>query len=180
MNKRCRELSEALIALAEGRSSAEVAEHVAHCGACAKRLAEYREMLEVGRVRAFAAPQEVIARAQAIMPAKQGRVATFLRSSLSLAGARAATTIDFQIVVETGLGQLRLMYVRTESGWDVMGRLPNVEATIERGDSQITADESGRFQFAAENLQDTAFTLWTRDGERVDVPSAEDLLTSER
>ncbi|MFI5386178.1 MAG: hypothetical protein ACHQ50_08665 [Fimbriimonadales bacterium] len=133
-------------------------------------------MFALGKLGFYNAPAKVVAAAEGLMPVKERRVATLLRSTVSWSGARAVAE-DFQLVVGQGENQTRLMYSRSGSGWLVLGRMPSSEWLAVKGETTLDSDEQGRFSFTASDLFATDVTLLGPSVE-IYVPSAEELLSS--
>jgi hypothetical protein len=176
--KRCSEVWEGIVALAEGRQDAEASQHIQGCATCEAKLAQLREIFALGDLKFFDAPKSLIGDVKAMMQPAPRRVLSLIRSSLGLAGARnAAVAGDFQVVVGDGELQVRLMFTRIGSEWEVLGKLSDTGWTLTRDGNGIEVGEQGRFSFRSDSLAQTSFTL-ERRGVSMTVPSAEELLAS--
>jgi hypothetical protein len=142
-------------------------------------MVQYRQLLKIKKAsaRGFAnAPEELISRAIGLMPQRLKVRAGLLRTTLGLAGARAEAD-DFQVVVSVADQANRIMFVREDDGWEVIGKVPSNDWQVERNGIILETDESGRFSFKSANLNETAFEM-VRGTETVEIPSAEELLLS--
>lgn len=172
MNKRCQELWEGVVELAEGRPSPEAAAHVETCASCAAKLETLREAMRLGDLRFFDASPALVEAAKAMMPAP--RRLPLLRSTLAWTGARAVAE-DFQLLVGEEALPIRLMFSRVSEGWEVMGRLPDATWKVLRAGDSVAVDGEGRFDFRAASLADTDFVVSGPGGDFT-VASAEELL----
>ena len=176
MRRNCSEFWEGIVAIAEGGTDDRAAQHVRTCAPCSAKLNELRSVFAVARAQFYDAPEDVVDRAKALMPARERRMMGLLRSTLAWTGARVVAE-DFQIVVGSADIQARLMYTRSGAEWLVMGKLPSSDWSAVRAGDVLQSDEEGRFSFAVSDLADSAFELIGPAGE-LSVPSAEELLAS--
>ncbi|MEZ0324773.1 MAG: hypothetical protein ACAH95_02615 [Fimbriimonas sp.] len=176
MKRACADNWENIVELAEGRKNEAAQAHVESCVDCAKVYAQLKKMVSASERGIYAAPTELINRAIGLMPKPIRVRAGLLRTTLGLVGARAEAD-DFQIVVSVGDEQNRLMYVREQDGWEVIGRLPNGDWRIERSGEEIETDNTGRFSFKANDLEHTGFEF-VGGSQVIEIPSAEELLLS--
>jgi hypothetical protein len=176
MNHSCAQILDQIVDLAEGKGSPEALAHVHTCDSCAGRLREFTAMIQAVSFPMVDVPMDVLARAQRLMPERApSRRFRLVTSSFGLAGARRGPAQDFQIVVGAESQSVRLMYKRVGAGWEVIGRAPSGEWILSRPEQEVKVDREGHFSFQASDLASSAFSL-LKDGERIDVPSAEELL----
>jgi hypothetical protein len=176
MRDRCANYWEQIVNLAEGKQEQAAREHVDSCPECARKLEQLQAAMRVGDMRFYDAPASLIANVKGLMPAPERKVVSLLRSTTAWSGARAVAD-DFQIVVGDEDTQVRLMYSRSGSNWEVMGRAPSSNWTAAAGGQELVVEEDGRFSFVAAKLSDTDLILSSPDGELF-IPSAEELLSS--
>jgi hypothetical protein len=169
MKSTCDNYREALVDLAEGRTSKEVEAHVAKCSSCAIRLEELRAILAASRIKVESAPADLIAAVKSLI-GQPVRRATLRMTTLGLAGARSASQ-SFQAIYEIEGKSLRLMYEQTPQGWEVLGQFDGGASEIRRQATGFRTDESGRFQFTSGDLSDTGFSI-----EAFAVPSGQELI----
>src|ERR1041385_6023275 len=117
MIERCQDFWEGVVGLAEGREDPAARAHLDSCPACDKKLAQLRQILRLGGMRYYDAPGDLISSVKGMMPAPERRVAPLIRSTLAWSGARTVAE-EFQLIVGVGDEQLRLMFVRSGSGWE--------------------------------------------------------------
>ena len=178
MKERCSDFSEGIVSLAEGRDDASASLHIETCAACARKLEQLRRIVSVRETPFFAAPEEVIRQAKALLPPSQVGRARALRSTLAWSGSRAAPQ-DFQVVVSAGSQEMRVMYTRSEQGWTVLARTPASDWSGIREGRRLESDSAGRFSFHCGDLSESGFELTGPEGE-FEVPSAEELLSESR
>lgn len=169
----CKRHEEGLATLAEGGEAPEAARHVAECPACGTRLEGLRRMVAAARVPAFAAPADLVARAQALMrPAAPRRlIARLLGNGLAASGARRGGAEDFALHVGTDDVSVRLQYAPTKGGWEILGRAPGEGWSV----AGTPCGPSGRFRLLVPSLEESAFVLRSTEVE-IEVPSARRLL----
>lgn len=143
--KRCRDFEEDLVAIAHGGDAPEARDHVSECPRCAKRLDQHRVMAHALSEPTWTPTEEVLRRAQAIMPETKRSVARLVRTTLDLAGARRGGDDSFQLVYEAQDLRARLLFERTTHGWTVTGRVEGDATEAVVGDTAVALDEQGRF-----------------------------------
>jgi hypothetical protein len=176
MKDRCADYWEAIVNLAEGRQDSTAREHLESCSECAEKLRQLQQIMALGDLRYFDAPAHLIQEAVDLMPVRERKVATLLRSTTAWSGARTVAE-DFQIVVGGPAMQVRLMYSRSGDSWEVLGQAPSSEWLVRIGDEQLEVDGEGRFSFGVPTLAQSAFSLLGPEGEML-VPSVEELLSN--
>jgi hypothetical protein len=175
MRDRCANYWDGIVTLAEGGQDEAARLHVESCTDCADQLRHLRQIMAVGGLRFFDAPANLIEDVKRMMPAPERIRLGLLRSTTAWSGARVVAE-DFQIVVGEGSTQMRLMYERSGELWQVLGKAPSGEWTLESISGIASVGDEGRFSFEAPSLAETSFTLSGPEGELY-VPSAEELLS---
>jgi hypothetical protein len=169
MKKNCKEIYDELVALALGEKGGQARDHLAECQSCRKLLAELTDVVEALKARFADAPAALIEHVKAIrIGERKTTLARLVSTSLSLAGARAEEADSFQAVYEYADGQARLMYVRQNRGWEVLGQAANL-VSWQTGGKEQTARADGRFSFKASNLDKTGVRLRLADKD-VEIP----------
>lgn len=164
-----------IVELSEGRPHSVALEHVASCSACARLLEQMKSIMDAVSVEFFDAPEQLIDSVIGLMPSRQERTRVgLIRSTLAFGSARADSD-DFQVIVGHEEFSTRLMVVRNEQGWDIVGKLPEREWRIERDGVEVPLDADQRFSVEISDLSDSAFSISSNDM-IFDVPSLEDLL----
>jgi hypothetical protein len=148
---------EIFVGLAEGISNDDANMHLASCPECNKKFKQLTKMMQAMSFEHFTVPQADIDRAKALMPETVRRF-SLLRTSLNLSGARSANQ-DFQAVYGAEGIELRVMYLKTEAGWDVVSQVPEMDWNVLHHDNELTTDPEGRFQFETATLEDSQFRL---------------------
>ncbi len=143
MKRECRPYWDRLVELAHGGDEPDARTHCESCAECSARLAELKEMQRLMALPSFAAPQDVVLRAQAIFPSSP-RLPFRLLSS-SLAGARSVAEA-FQCIYELDGLRIRLMVSAEGSQWRVMGRAEGTGLELEIEGKPIVVDADGRFE----------------------------------
>ena len=169
MSKTCKTMWAGLVDLAEGKDSPDAAVHVDSCDLCRTTLQGLRRTLSSLAVPQFEAPLELINRAKAIMSPSPSRM-RLLRTSLSTAGARAVTE-EFQAIYGFDELELRVMYAKVDTGWNVIGRLPSVDWTAAANGEALSIEDDGHFSFTVKSLEDSSFEI-AKHMMRLEVPSA--------
>ena len=156
---RCKDLQESLATLAEGGSAPEAEAHVAGCVDCGLRLAELRRVVGAARLPVESAPLDLIARAQALMRPRPRLVARLLGNGLAASGARRATAEAFSLSVGVDGVEIPLQFAPVKGGWELLGRAPSEDWTIERNGVEIPCGPAGRFHLFVPTLDEAWFTL---------------------
>ena len=177
LKKSCRDLGEALVEIAEGKSPAETTvRHLETCPDCQRRLAELRQMFGAMATPRFSAPANLVRAAKALMTPRVASM-RLLRTSLQLSGARYSGQ-DFQAVFGHDENEIRVLYATVDQGWEVTGRVPGPEWQIRRGGEILPADSDGRFFFTVPSLAESGFSM-VSPGIELDVPSGDQLSGSD-
>ena len=167
----CKNFRERLADLLEGRASDDVVQHVAGCVRCELELKQLRTILGTTEFTWHSAPTNLVDSAKSLMPTRAPIRARLLGSSLA-AGARSVEG-DAQVVVGNDETSVRLMVSETESGWEVFGRLPSSDWTVEPR-SGLQVDSDG-FRITAQDLATTGFRMVGPSAD-IDVPALSELL----
>jgi len=180
----CKNLEEGLVSLAEGLRVPEVESHVADCAACARKLAELKQMVGALRISQFEAPTDLVARAIGLMPNQRRQLLARLlspRMALSPARSVASDGLALQVGADEFVVRLLLAPIGSPANprqWEVSGMAPSADWQVVRGETETPCGESGRFKFSVSRLSDTAFVLRSAKVE-VAVPSAQELIDDE-
>lgn len=176
MRKNCSEYWEGIVAIAEGGEDERARAHLQICTNCAAKLEHLRAVFAAGDQRFFDAPAAILAQVKNLMPARERKTASLLRSSLAWSGARVIAE-DFQVVVGEGETQTRIMYSRSGTGWQVTGRMPSSAWIASKEGTPVETDGEAGFSFFVADLAHSDLSLVGPDAE-IYVPSAEELLSS--
>ncbi len=172
MKRDCTPFWQGIVELAEGRDNPGAKAHVESCGECQALLQQVKRMLEAAAIPTLKAPVDLVTAAKAFMPGPQPlRV---LRTSLQLAGARWMNQ-DFQVVYEAREFELRVSYTKTEGGWEVVGKVPSDEWSVNKKRRSIPIQADGRFFFTVKSLEQSGFVLMTSN-EAFTVPSGSEAM----
>lgn len=155
--------------LAEGQSISGASEHLEQCLACQKELKIFEAMFKAFRGEIFEPSEEALARAIALMPPAPYRTARLVLGRMS--PVRRAGSEEFQLVFEDGDLNARLMYQPIPTGWSVIGRIDGRVTSVESAVGKLELDESGRFRFEVEDLQETDVYINSENG-IVKIPAA--------
>lgn len=153
---------------AESGRGPDVQAHLSVCAECRRELAKAMQMVSALALRTDSAPAHLVTAAKRLMETPVRRF-SLVRTSLSALGARNAGS-DFQAVFNLDETEVRVLYSKTDTGWEVVSKVPSAEATPLKGGVVLALDIDGRFHFEAKELGDTGFILATK-GARLEVPS---------
>ncbi|AIE84744.1 anti-sigma factor family protein [Fimbriimonas ginsengisoli] len=156
MKESCRNYRSLLMDAAEGRPTPEVTRHLEECKSCSAAVERYREIVAAAKVAWTPAPADLIALVKNLIPETR-RVWTAARLGSSLAAGARGLGDEFQMSVGGGDLSIRIMATRSEAGWQLMGRLPEGEWSI---DAEVPAvvDANG-FRFTVGALEESGFNL---------------------
>jgi hypothetical protein len=174
MKRECRRLWEAIVDLAAGQSNIQAREHIDSCPNCRADFERLQAMFQAMQFESPDVPQNLVANAKAIMPAKSIRM-SLAKSSLQLTTARSANQ-DFQAIYAGEGIEVRVMYSKVDRGWEILGRMPDQVWGVEAEEIPIEVDEEGRFHFFADSLEQSRFTLYG-SGAKYEIPNASEAIS---
>jgi len=155
----CSRFREELVGIAFGEKHPEALEHLEECSQCAERLEHFKRIVSTGKIPRRNAPKDALEKAKDIFRQTKVQRAKLVTSTLAIEGVRAVEQGSFQNIYSWEDHRIRVMYVRTEKGWEVIGNLPSKEWRAKARGKRIEPDEALRFSFLAKELKQTAFTL---------------------
>lgn len=170
---------ERLWSYAEGKEDSSIAALIARDPEAATIVAEMRRLITSLGVGVYRAPDQAIEQVKALFqpdvvlgrPLSRARL---VLSTLQGAMARSAVTEEFQMQFEADGVDIRLMYAPDPDGWEVLGRVEG-EALEVRRHGEAMPMPGGRFEFRAESLHETDFSVLT-ERSVIEVPAAHEAL----
>ncbi|HWP30129.1 MAG TPA: hypothetical protein VNK96_00145 [Fimbriimonadales bacterium] len=166
----CSRFSEELVGIAIGEEHPEALEHLKKCPNCSEKLEQFKRIVGTAKISRFDAPEDVIEKAKDIFQQRTAQRAQLVSSTLAMEGIRAAHQGSFQNIYSWDDHRMRVMYVKTEKGWEVISSLPSKEWQVKVRGKRIEPDEALRISFLAKELKQTTFTL-EGPGITVEIPA---------
>lgn len=166
----CSRFSEELVGIALGEEHPEASKHLKECSACSEKLEQFKRIIGTAKISRLDAPKDVVEKAKEIFQRRTVQRAHLVSSTLAMEGIRAAHQGSFQNIYSWNNHRMRVMYVKTEKGWEVIASLPSKEWQVKVRGKRIEPDEALRISFLAKELKQTTFTLES-PGITVEIPA---------
>lgn len=170
---RCRDIRERVISIGLGETDEVAQSHIATCEPCRLLSEQIAAIAQSLRTEVVEPPERSIERAKAIRLPEPKIIRLGVESSTFATAQRRSEEDSFQYVYGSGGQRARMMYRRTNDGWEILGETnfaTSATAFLRTGES-IEIDANGRFSFHAPDLEATEVHISLPDGEFI-IPAA--------